>query len=179
VGSEDIFSRIDSIEPVELDTVAYRHISPGYDPRSGVGARIHGGRWNPPDSYSTLYLALSRQVAAAEWRRAAARQSLALSDFLPRELYEFRVSLRAALDLSSEETRELVGLTLATLTADDPGVCQRIGEAAHYLGREAVVAPSATGRGDIVAVFLDRLLPDSRLEVIRYETWEVEDDAEE
>jgi len=49
--------------------------------------------------------------------------------------------------------------------------CRRIGAAAHAVGAEGVAAPSATGEGDVVAIFLDRLRPSSRLEPRFVETW--------
>jgi RES domain-containing protein len=167
----DLVARIDALGPALLETTAFRHVSVGGDPRTGVGARIHGGRWNPPDSFSTLYLGLSEETVRAEWERAAKRQGLRLEDFLPREFYSFNVVLHAVVDLRSSEARHQVGLTDADITADDQRACQRVGEAAHFASFEGVVAPSATGSGEIVAVFLDQLKPDSRLEPTHLATW--------
>lgn len=57
------------------------------------------------------------------------------------------------------------------MRADDPAECQRVGEAAHHIGLEALLAPSATQRGDIAAVFLDRILPGSLVKDIERSRW--------
>lgn len=43
-----------------LTITAYRNQSPRHDPRRGEGARIHGGRFNPPGSFPTPYLCDTR-----------------------------------------------------------------------------------------------------------------------
>jgi RES domain-containing protein len=43
-----------------LSTTAVRHLSPKHNPGSGEGARINGGRFNPPESFPTLYLCETR-----------------------------------------------------------------------------------------------------------------------
>jgi len=67
---------------------------------------------------------------------------------------------------------ETVGLGLEALKSNDAGACQAVGEAAHYLGLEALVAPSATEAGFVVAVFIDRLHADSEFRDLEFETWE-------
>jgi len=171
VPAAELVARIDALGTAEIETVAFRHVSVGTNPRSGTGARIHGGRWNPPDSFATLYLALDRQTVAAEFERAARRQGLTPDQFLPRELHEFDVRLTAILDLTSAEARDALGLGEAELLADNPARCREVGEAAHYVGLEGVMAPSAAGAGTVLAVFLEKLRLRSKLEVRRSEIW--------
>jgi RES domain-containing protein len=45
---------------------AFRQQSPRHDPLSGDGARILGGRFNPPESFPVLYLCTTRACAVAE-----------------------------------------------------------------------------------------------------------------
>jgi RES domain-containing protein len=172
VPAAELVARVDALGVSAIEAVAFRHVSVGTNPRSGTGARIHGGRWNPPESFATLYLALDQATVVAEFERAARRQGLAPEQFLPRELHEFEIQLAAVLDLTSTEARDAVALTEAELRADDPSRCREIGEAAHYLGLEAVMAPSAAGPGTVLAVFLEKLRPGSLLEVRRSELWD-------
>jgi hypothetical protein len=58
-----------------------------------------------------------------------------------------------------------LGIRVEDVTAEDLTVPRAIGEAAQHLGHEAVVAPSATGIGDVVAVFLTNRAPESSIEV--------------
>lgn len=163
---------LDRIDPLLYRGEAYRHLAPHWHPLSGAGARIQGGRWNPPESFATLYLAPQPETAAAEFRRMADRIGRPPEDFLPRRLYRYRLDLRAVVDLTGERAQlpePVAGLDFA---AADPMATQEVGEAAALLGREAILAPSATGIGSVLAIFIDRLLPDSTVEPLDFETWE-------
>jgi RES domain-containing protein len=173
----ELASALDAIGTTSIHTIGFRHVSAGNDPLSGTGARIHGGPWNPSGSFSTLYLGLSQETVAAEWARAAAAQGLDLDDFLPRELYELDLSLASVLDLRPLEARSAAKLTVHDVSAEEQRACQRVGEAAHSLGLEGLMAPSATGIGDVIAVFLDQLKPNAQLDVVSPHTWNVPADA--
>jgi len=82
------------------------------------------------------------------------------------------VRLAGVLDLREAEARRAVDLSDRQLRADDPGPCQEIGEAAHYVGLEGILAPSAAGPGTVLAIFLEKLQPGSLLETLSSETWE-------
>lgn len=167
--------RIEELGTASFEGSAFRHVSPRRDPRSGTGARIHGGRWNPRDSFATVYLGLDEAVVVAEFHRLARRQNVAVAGFLPRELHRFDVRLTRALDLRGAKARGMVGLRDAEVRSDDLGACQKIGAAAHHLGLEGILAPSATSAGTVLALFVDNLLPRSRFEVVALES--VWDDA--
>jgi RES domain-containing protein len=170
---EQLAGRIDALGAAVFETTAYRHTAPGLDSRSGEGARIHGGRWNPPESFPCLYLGVDPETVADELHRLAARQSLRPEDLMPRELHRFELHLQAVADLRSAEAQHAVGLTIETIRAEDPTLCQHVGESAHYLGLEGIVAPSAAGPGVVVAVFIDRLRPGSVVESRGSELWAV------
>ncbi|MDE0674208.1 MAG: RES family NAD+ phosphorylase [bacterium] len=59
-----------------LAAIGYRNQTPGYEVRSGEGARRFGGRFNQPDSFPVLYLCTTRKCASAELKRKAYRQGL-------------------------------------------------------------------------------------------------------
>lgn len=172
MSSQELVARVDALGATALETVAFRHVTVGANPRSGTGARIHGGRWNPPNSFATLYLGLDVETVADEFHRMARRQGLRPDDFLPRELHRFDVRLAAVLDLREAEARRAVDLSDRQLRADDPGRCQEIGEAAHYVGLEGILAPSAAGPGTVLAIFLEKLRPGSLLEPLSSEAWD-------
>ncbi len=149
----------------------YRHVSPGISPVSGAGARSFGGRWNPPDSFPVIYTALSEATARAEFERLAARQGRLVSDFLPRNLYTLDVELSAVLDLTGLGGLRRVGLSMRAVRGDDASACQAVGDAAHKLGFEGIIAPSATSSGPVLAIFELNLRAESIVKPGEYAVW--------
>ena len=162
---------IDGLPSEPYAGFAYRHVSEARTPLSAAGARTQGGRWNPPDSFATLYLTQESETAVAEFFRMAKRIGRTASDFLPRRVYRYEVELVDALDLRPADGRAALGLADAQLRGDDLGPCQAIGETAHYLGREGILAPSAAGAGNVLAVFSDRLQAGSFVRDVDFELW--------
>ncbi len=166
-----LLAGVDALGSVALSAVAFRHVAEGRHPLSGAGARLHGGRWNPPESFSTLYLALELETTIAELYRLASRQGRVPDDFLPRRMYRYEVTLAAVLDLRDPIARVELDLGDAELRSADATRCRSIGEAANQLGFEGIVAPSATGAGTVLAVFFDRLRADSKVRDIDHQLW--------
>ena len=150
-------SVLDAVERLGTKTWSgrlYRHTSPGRDALSGEGARMAGGRWNPAASFPTIYFAESVDACVAEFRRMADLQGLPSAGFLPRSLHVVVARDLELLDLAPEGAIRAVGLRLEDLRADERAACQAIGEAAFFLGRQGIRAPSATAAGVVVAVFV-------------------------
>jgi len=135
----------------------WRQLSPRYDPLSGEGARIHGGRFNPPGSYPVLYICLSRPCAVAELQRFGTRQAIGVEGLLPRSLYRYEIALDRVLDLTNDDVRASVGLGLDVLAGPDRTACQELGSTTHALGAQGICSPSATGVGDVLAVFVQHV----------------------
>lgn len=168
----ELVARVDGIQRSQFAGEAFRNHGPGYGPLDTGGSRIHGGRWNPKESFPVLYLGLSPETAVAEFYRLVERQGRHPSDLLPRRLTTVDVALVRVLDLTVGGSAETLGLHLHELTAEDPSPCQAVGDAAHYLGFEAVKAPSATGTGEVLAVFWDKVLPGSRVVPVSHVEWQ-------
>ncbi len=167
----ELLASLDALQPISFATEAFRHVAQDHHPLSGVGARLHGGRWNPPDSFSTLYLAVERETAVGEFYRLATRQGRAPGDFLPRFMYRYDVALSAVADLRDPDVRRRLGLGDRELKANDAVRCRQIGAAAYGLGLEGVIAPSAAVGGTVLAVFFDRLRADSLVRDLEREVW--------
>lgn len=127
--SIDLVTAIDQLDPVAYAGTGYRHQAAHLHPLSGAGARSRGGRWNPPESFATLYLGAHSSVAAAEFHRMSHRAGREAEDFLPRRLYRYDLRLRDLVDLRAKEARQALGLTDSALYADDLRACQVVGEA--------------------------------------------------
>lgn len=130
-----------------------------------------GGRWNPPNSWPTLYLGLTLETVAAEFYRSAESAAVDPQDLLPRNVLRFNVLLGRCLDLRREDARLLLGLDQRAIRSGDRSACQKVGAAAHHAGLEGVIAPSATGNSEVLAIFLDRQLPGSILTYADFTTW--------
>lgn len=167
----NLLSRVDAVGPTTLSAEAFRHIAKDRHPLSGAGARLHGGRWNPPQSFSTLYLALAQATVVAEFYRLAERQGRTPADFLPRQMHRYEVTLAATLDLRTTAAQDSLCLTPDALRAPDARRCQEVGAAAHYLGFEGIIAPSASGIGTVLAVFFDSLRAESNVISVEAEEW--------
>jgi hypothetical protein len=85
-------------------------------------------------------------------------------------LYRLEVDLQAVVDLAGAQVLP-DALADADFGLDDLTVTQASGEAAQYLGRERILVPSTAGDGKVLAVFIDRLLPESRVDDIDFEIW--------
>jgi RES domain-containing protein len=168
---ETLVGRVLEVEPARFEGPAYRHLGPAYHPLSGEGARVHGGRWNPPDSFPVLYLATTLESVIAEFYRLAERAARPPEDLLPRHLRLYHVELQRVLDLSDEGNRLTIGVSSTEIRAENTARCQAIGDAAHYAGFEAVLAPSATRVGESLAIFSARLQAGSVVEPEGFEVW--------
>lgn len=170
-------TRLATAPRTELTITAYRNIAPRYDPRSGEGARIHRGRFNPPGSFPTLYLCETRNCVVAELTRQGMRNVVGVEGILPRWVYRYELQLEHVLDLTDQQVRDHLGLTSEHLTSDDWTVCQQLGTAAHDSGDQGIRTPSATGVDVVIAVFTELAAPGLR-DVSLTETWQELGDLE-
>lgn len=157
---------------MSFDGVVYRHYAPTYGALNGEGARRLGGRWNPPESYATLYTATDVETVDAEFDRLLASARLSPASVRPRDLAAIHLRLSRVVDLRQEVVRNALGVTLEDLVGESTAVTRAIGEGAHHLGYEAVLAPSAAGPGSVVALFLTNRAVDSEIEVIEESRYE-------
>lgn len=168
-----------SVPPSAYRGPGYRHLSPGYDPLDGQGARINGGRFNPPDSFPVLYICVSRESAVGEFERLGKRQPVGASGLLPRELYEYQLDLHSVLELNSTAVQDMIGVQHSQLLSLDWAISQRIGKDALAAGFQAVRSPSATGFDDILAVFPELIGTSGRIEARLVEVWSTMEDIYE
>ena len=135
----------------------FRQQAPRYDPMSGEGARMQGGRFNPPASFAVLYLCSTRACAVAEFLSTANRHPIGPAAFLPRVLYRYEIALSSTLDLTDPAILAHLGMTAQQLVDDDWSVTQDIGRLAHEFGYQAVANPSATDTDTVLAIFTENM----------------------
>ena len=164
-------TRIGTAPRVVHAATGFRNQSPRYDPRSGEGARINGGRFNPRGSFPALYLCETRSCVVAELTRQGTRHVVGVEGLLPRLLYRYELDLHRVLDLTDSDTRTHLGIAKDELVTDDWSVCQQLGTEAHAVGDQGIRTYSATGVDTILVVFPE-LLGSGLTEVELIERWD-------
>ena len=162
---------IASLPRISYRGYAFRHMPPHYDPRSGEGAKQQGGRFNPPGSFATLYLAQTLATTAAELFRLGKLHFVGAEKLLPRDIYRYSLDLQDIIDLADPENEESLGVDRAALTDDKRDLTQLLGSSAFSLGTQAVLCHSAADEnGLVIAVFPENLRGcDLRPELV--DTW--------
>lgn len=120
------------------------------DPLDPTHAQRLGGRWNPPDSWPTLYLNRDIETARAQITRLLKGTPVTADDLTDDAFELVSVVLPPAqiVDCVSDEGLGAAGLG-STYPCDgeerdvDHGTCQRIGRSAHESGFDGVEARSA------------------------------------
>lgn len=156
---EDLVERIDGMPRSLFTATCFRYSGVRRDPLSGAGSRSFGGRWNPREIFGAIYLATPAQTCALEAQRAANGLGTTPEVMLEAAYLLHTVEVREVqvLDLRASQHLEMVGLTPADLLDDDWTACQSVAHAAWFLDYQGVIAPSASGRGFVVAAFEGRL----------------------
>lgn len=171
MADPQLVAKLDEVSPADFSGEVCRHTGPGIHPLSTTGAQTQGGRWNPANSFPALYLALSEDTAAAEFYRRAAGENRSPDDLLPRRLHTYTVRLSAILNLTDKDVLDGLDIFKDDLASNDRSLCNALGDAAHYVGFEGIRAPSATGVGEVLVVFWDRLKAGSTVEPIAFKDW--------
>jgi len=173
MAKRDIYARLDALEPAAWDGLAFRHSSLRYDTArvlNGDGARQAGGRWNPEESFRTVYLSEEPETVFEEFLRSIGpgRDPRALAK--TRVLWQARVRADNLVDLRTVANRRLVGLPARFDYEVPRELCQEIGEAAYYVRYKGILAPSAAREGAInIIVFPDYLEDRDVFEVVTEE----------
>jgi len=150
----------------------YRQSSPRYaeiTERTLLASFGTGGRFNPTGEFGAVYVSLDPETPFRELRRQAGKAGLQILDLLPRTLFAAEARLQRVLDLTCPEGRTNAGLTPQSLASDDWSACQEVARRSRHAGYEAIRFPSATGSGENLAIFLDRLAPGSYIRILREE----------
>jgi RES domain-containing protein len=128
-----------------------------------------GGRFNPAGEFGALYVSLDPDTPFRELRRQAVHAGADVLAFLPRTLFACEARLQRVAGVACAGGAAAWGLSAQDLAADDWTACQRVARRARTEGYEAVRFPSATGAGENLAIFLDRLAPGSYVRILREE----------
>jgi RES domain-containing protein len=151
-----------------FEGVCFRHSAARYatvDEGTLEASARAGGRFNPVGEFGAVYVALDQETALAELERRIERTGLPGKHVRSRMMLRLQARLRKVLDLTDSEVRRRLDLSLEELIGPQWGRAQEVAREARREGYTAIRYPSATGAGQNMAIFLDRLGPEERLKI--------------
>ena len=135
-----------------------------HDLISGVGSRLNGGRWNPPNLFNVVYLSCTLDTATAEYFQTNRKRGLPDHEAMPKVDNAVSCHLTRVLDLTRSKVRTTLGMTETQIsnTAFGKGSTesstQAIGRLAHGLCFQGLLVPSAAlPGGQNIVVFPEKL----------------------
>lgn len=158
--------KISKIKLVSLSKIFFRLVTLKHanDILNTQGNYACGGRYNPPREFSVLYLGDSENVCKAE-RNARTNSTLLASQVLGK----IKISLKKVLDLTDDTNLEKMGLKKKDLiykkSENGWKLTQQIARIAYQLEVEAILVPSATGKGNNLIVF-DKYIKKENIQLI-------------
>jgi RES domain-containing protein len=164
-----LVERVAGVGSVDVSGTFYRHAAPGREAFAGGTL----GRWGR--AFPVIYLGRPPlSVTVEAYRHLVDPFGLPASAVQPRVLYTTTVHAKLILDLTAPENREAVGLTDGQLHTDidDYDACQQVGRAAHQLELHGILVPAATGLGQTLALFAQRVSAAERPVVVESTIWQ-------
>ena len=155
----------------------YRLAHPKYasqaDFISGAGAKLEGGRWNPPFGVPTLYAASSPELATAETFAFARKSGFTPRTLLPRVIKAISVCVSRLVDTTDGGIRRALMVSKQRMLDTDwrkanamgkEALTQAIGRAAAETGLEGLIVSSVEQPGEFnLVLFLNSLRSGSRV----------------
>jgi RES domain-containing protein len=150
----------------------------GKDLLTGLGSMKAGARFNAAGTFAAIYGSTTPELAMIESLAFQRRAGLPVHRALPLIFKAFSADVQRMLDLTDAVVLSELGLNPADLRAEawwlfraraEESKTQAVGRAAHACGIQAIQAASAhtLDHGTNIIVFPDRILPPSRLKIVR------------
>jgi hypothetical protein len=164
-----LLDALENLLPEAFAGRAWRIVRDGRDP---IQCSAVGGRWDDR-SFDVLYTSTRADGATAEMYFHVARGQPVIPSQVRYRLFELDIRLASCLRFNSIEELHSLGLQTATFgqlsyaerNQEYPRT-QEIAEAAYFIGRDGLIAPSARAECPNLIVFCDQAGP-STFEVIR------------
>jgi RES domain-containing protein len=153
--SKELQERLSSLRARKSAFTLWRGVREKHDPLSTRGARLVGGRWNPP-GVDALYASLDVVTVRAELARGAELRRVDEAALYPIRLVKVNVEARA-IDLTTGNRLESLGVGLPFSILTPTEQTRRIGATAADLGLEVLLVPSVVTHGKNVVLFPQNL----------------------
>ena len=151
----ELLDALDALERTAFEGTVWRAVREGRDPIQGHPS---AGRWDP-GTFDVLYTALEPDGALAEIHFHLSRQPVFPSRLRYR-LHEIAVRTRRTLRLADIQALAGLGVEEARYPEILYARTQEIGDAAHFLGFDGILAPNARWPCLNLTLFADLFDPD-------------------
>lgn len=159
--NQSMTERVATIGSTNVTGTFYRHAARGREAFAGGP----DGRWGA--TFPVIYLGRPRPSIIVEaYRHLVEDAGVPAHLVKARTEYTVPVAVTRILDLRDPEHLDAVNLTDADIRSDvnEYDACQAVAAAAHQLRFHGILAPAATGLGETLALFRERL-PASELPI--------------
>ncbi|MDB6020716.1 MAG: hypothetical protein JWQ04_573 [Pedosphaera sp.] len=155
-----------------FSAVCYRCIEPKFANQivSGLGSQIHGGRWNPKNSFPAVYLCETAEAALQEFLARGRRLKLADHKSLPMVMAWVKVKVLNMLDTTNTEVATAISpffeaekIHWRAIQDRREAISQAIGRAAHGLRFSGLITPSQASPGSRNIIIFPRNLTESEV----------------
>ena len=172
----ELLDALDAKPRERFEGVVWRIVRQGRDPLQGYPS---GARWDP-GTFDVIYTATAREGALAEIHFHLSRQPVFPSKLVS-ELHRISVRAKRLLRLGDLSEMEALGVARGTFAGLEYGRMQAIGDAAHFLGFDGLLVPSARWSGLNVVLFTGQLAPEDlkieQSDEVDWKAWRREADA--
>jgi RES domain-containing protein len=151
----ELLDALDALERTPFQGTAWRAAREGRDPAQGHPS---AGRWDP-GTFDVLYTDLEPEGAMAEIHFHLSRQPVFPSK-IRYHLHELAIRTRRTLRLADMRALAALGVDHSRYREILYARTQEIGDAAHFLGFDGILAPSARWPCLNLTLFTDRSAPE-------------------
>jgi RES domain-containing protein len=162
VRDSAIIDFLEAIPKQPFEGSAWRVVRSDRDPLRGSSPK---GRWDD-GSFDVLYTSLKADGAVAEVNFHLARGQPLFPSQMEFRLFELDVRLLQAITLPNRDSLANLGIDMSNYGSlgyarkeEEYAISQMTGEAAHFLGADALVVPNARLPCTNAVLFLDRMAP--------------------
>ncbi len=156
----ELLDALEALPGESFEGDVWRILRAGRDPLLGYPA---GARWDPPGGFDVIYAALDADGARAEIFHHLNRAPVFPSNAVYL-LHGIRVRTKRTLGLADLKALAALGVDTGRYWETDyrtiPTRTQEIADAAHFLGYDGLIVPTARYDGDNLVLFTDRIEPD-------------------
>lgn len=175
---ESLANRVSQCPTVTVAGTWHRH-APARHAATALEGRASVSRWGTPDGFAVLHLGRPKISVIVEAYRHLVdpvENPDILRTLAPRVLVTCDIHVPEILDLRTATARMGTGLTLDVLRSDTRDrdayeQCQEVAAVTRQLGLHGLIAPAATGLGETLALFPDRLAEQERPTRLSEEAW--------